>query len=129
MPLPPLPPPRPRSASNPNPDGALWQTLGAVQSDVAAVKVAIAEVKQTLASQNAGTRSQTLQLLIGGIVTCVTAVVGSRVVAPTPPPTQTVVQTSAYDRALEGCKQIQTDADRVACIVKVAHDAAGMPLR
>lgn len=131
MPAPPLPPPRTRAASNPGLSGeaALWHSLGGLHSDVSEIKVGLANVQQTLAQQNAGTRNQTLQIIAGCVATCVTAVIGARAVAPTPEPTKTVTVMTAYDRALEGCKQIQSEADRVACIVKISHDAAGVPLR
>lgn len=135
--LPVLPPPRGRLPSNPGTsEGALWQTIGAIQADVAAVKadagmlkLGVADLKATLTVQNAGTRHQTIQLIIAGVVTCVTAVVGARITTPKPEPSQTVIQTTAYDRALEACKKLQTDADRAACIIKVASDAVGLSPR
>ena len=117
--MPVVPPPPPRAASSPSlNEGALWQAIGTIQSDVAAIKVA-------QASQNASTRSQTVQIICGCVLACVTAVFGARATAPTPAPTQTVIQRSAFDRALDSCKALQSDADRASCIVKVAADAAG----
>lgn len=124
--LPPPPHPAPRRFGS-TPD--VWSELGELRAELSGLKLQVAEVARAVASQSASVRHQTLQLLIGGVVTCVTAVVGSRVMAPKPEPTTTVVQTSAFDRALASCRAIVTEEDRVACIVRVAHDAVGVPLR
>lgn len=134
LPVVPPPPARGRLPSRPDAEhGEVWRTLGAVQAEVESVKAAVLRVEtaqssmaQAQASQNASTRSQTIQLIVAGVVTCVTAVFGARLTAPTPPPTQTVVQHTAYDRALDACKLLQADADRAACVVKVSSEAMGL---
>ncbi len=115
--FPPPPPPRGRMPSYDH-SGELWQAVGGLQRDVA-------EVKALVATQSAGVRSQTIQLIVAGVVTCVTAVFGARMTAPTPPATTTVVQRSAFDRALDTCKAMQTDPERAKCIVEVTAQAMG----
>ncbi len=133
----PLPPPR-RGVLPSNPgtsEGAIWQSLGALQNDVAAVKggvtelkVSFAGVQQTLANQNAGTRNQTLQILIGGVVAVVTAVAGARLTAPTPPATTTIqAPPSAFDRALVACGKMPSPETQGACIAKLLTDSVAPP--
>ena len=112
----PPPPGRPRFGSSPD----VWAALDELREDVAAIKLSIA-------TQTAGVRHQTLQLLIGGVVACVTAVVGSRVVAPKPEATTTIVQTSAYDRALAACRELKDDEARGRCVAEALRVALGPP--
>jgi hypothetical protein len=124
MALPVLPPPRSRLGSSPD----TWAALGELRGELEALNVQLSQVAQGVASQTAGTRHQTLQLLIGGVVSCVVAVAGSRVVAPKPEATTTVIHRSTTDRALEACRaQFETEQARLDCIVRVIRDAAEKP--
>lgn len=116
MPIVPPPPPRPRSQSG---EVDVYQKL-------ISIEVRIANLEQGQAIGNAGRSNQTLQLLIGGVVAIVTAVIGARVTAPTPPPSQVIqAPPSAYDRARESCMKLSTDPERAKCVLEVTMQSMG----
>lgn len=121
--IPHLPPPR--APSSPGIPAEVWAELRGIAAKMTSFEIELATVKQTLAQMGANARSETIKVLATSAVSIVLAVVGSRAVAPQPEPTRTVIQTSAYDRALEACKLMQDDTARSACIVRVSADAAG----
>jgi len=106
-----------------------WQPIADLQAEVAALKVQVSAVAAAVATQGAGVKHQTIQLIIAGVVTCVTAVVGARVVAPSALPAQPAPSLSAYDRALAACKELHDEPARLECVVRVARDALGTPPR
>lgn len=134
----PLPPPRGRLPSNPGTsEGALWHAIGAIQSDVSGLKngvadlkddhaefkLAHADLKAALAGQNAGTKNQTIQLIVASVTSVVLAVAGSRVTAPKPEPTTTVIQRSAFDRALDACRELSSPETQAVCIARLLRES------
>jgi hypothetical protein len=124
-----VPPPVPRAPSRPGIDPEVFIELRRLATEQVAAVTRIdnelAGVKQTLSTMGAQARTETIKVLAAAVVTCVTAVVGSRVVAPTPQATQTVIQRSAFDRALDACRALPDAPSRTACIARIVQDSAG----
>ena len=125
----PLPPPRAQSPSSPGIPAEVFTELRDLSREVVVLgtelRTRLAALEHAQSIGTAASKTETLKILAGAVTSVVLAVVGSRVVAPKPEPTTTVIQRSAYDRAIEACQKIETDADRAACIVKVSADAVG----
>lgn len=91
-----------------------------IQALIAKVEVRLAALEARAADAAATARTESVKVIAAAVVSVVTAVAGSRLVAPTPPPSEVVVQRSAFDRALDACRALQgSDAARADCIVKV----------
>lgn len=86
-----------------------------------------AATKASIESILASNRHETLKVLGGVMIAAITAVGGSKALAPAAAPPQQVFVRSAYDRALEECQKLQGDDARGKCIGRVAADAASRP--
>ena len=135
--LPPLPPGRPRYHSEPgsgitlevynalrDQHSDISELRGELKDHVAATERGFADVRLALAQNGSTQRTETLKVIAGAVVAIVIAVAGSRAVAPTPAPTQTVIQRSAFDRELEACGKLEGVA-AATCISDAAQRAAG----
>lgn len=89
----------------------LLTRLEAVEKTMADLGAQVSELKDSQ-------RSETVKTIAAAVLACVTAVTGAVAERKInqPPPTQTVLQRSAYDRHLEFCKSEPDGAARVACL-------------
>lgn len=132
---PPLPPPRPAFRSEAGSNGVTAETffsaLRGVDTKVDAIENKVdalaSEIKLDMALARAGTKSETVKILVGAVVTLGLAVLGSRAVAPTPEPTKTEIVRSAFDRALDVCRSLEGDEAKTLCAIKMAHDSSQSP--
>lgn len=90
--------------------------LRTLKVEVARIDERLDAIEERLAKGDAANRSDTIKTICAAVVSVVTAVAGSRLLAPEPPPSKVVVQRSAYDRHLEFCKSEPDGAARVACL-------------
>lgn len=79
------------------------------------------DVELAIKKSDAGARSDTVKTIMAGVVTLVTAVAGSRLVAPEPKPERTVVQRSEAEIEAEVCGKLVDAQEKSICLTGVLN--------
>jgi hypothetical protein len=100
--------------------GAVYE----LKQAAAAAEAAAAAAEARAAEAKASARHETTKLIVGGLVTVALAFAGGRAATPTPEATQTRVVRTSFEIELDGCKILEGDAARGACITRVVEKHA-----
>lgn len=97
----------------------LEEALPRLEGKVTAVELSLANLAQEVKLAAARTSSETVKIIVAGVVTVVTAVVGSRVTAPTPEPPKTEIVKSQAEVETEACNKMPDPARKGECLAGV----------
>ncbi len=108
----------------PAPPATLRDEMRELRQEVRELRQEVAELKQEAVAAKASGRHETTKLIVGGLVTVALAFAGGRAATPTPEATQTRVVRTSFEIELDGCKILEGDAARGACITRVVEKHA-----
>jgi hypothetical protein len=127
----PPPVPRRRDVDDARQDWRLDQLEASVKAIETRLDLLSSQVTAEFAHSRAQGSSETMKILVGGVVAIVTAIAGSFGVQQLSkqPPQVTTVSRSAFDRALDACRQLP-DATRAGeCISRVTIESVTGPAK
>lgn len=93
--------------------------LPRLEGKVTAVELGLASLTQEVKLAAARTSSETVKIIVAGVVTVVTAVIGARITAPEQKPLPSIVHKSQAEIETEACNQMPDPQDRGKCLAGV----------
>jgi len=100
----------------------LGARLGKLEGSVLALDQRLADFELIAKKAKAFAASTTVKVLMGMLGSGGFAGLMVRLTTPAPPPTQTVIQRSEFDRRLDVCRELRDGAERGACVGRVAAE-------
>lgn len=97
------------------------RATGRMTGQLTAVEMAVASLTQEVKLGTARTSSETIKIIVAGVVTVVTAVIGARVTAPTPEPNKTEIVKSSAEIETEACNRMVDDRMKGECLAGVVR--------
>jgi hypothetical protein len=101
----------------------LGERLGKLEGAVLGLDQRLTEFELLAKKAKAFAASTTVKVLLGMLGSGGFAGFMVRITTPAPPPTQTVIQRSEFDRRLDICRELRDGAERGACVGRVAAES------
>ncbi len=99
----------------------LEEALPRLEGKVTAVEIGLANLTQEVKLAAARTSSETVKIIVAGVVTVVTAVVGARVTAPEQKPLPNIVQKSQAELETQTCNAMPDPKQKGECLAGVVN--------
>lgn len=97
------------------------EALPRLEGKLTGLELGLAKVSEKVEQGNARTSTETIKIIMAGVVTVVTAVVGARVTAPTPEPNKTEIVKSSAEIETEACNRMADPRMKGECLAGVVR--------